>query len=421
MERSPEPLPKRRYESPLHLTWEIKDPVKFTELQDIISEQHKFLTTPPAVFRGGGVLAPTSKDLALPYRHFLASERPFVVLPVTSEAGGKLTDVVHFPTSTEELRFDANLAAYKQHLGDYVSSHWSQEGMSPIPKATNFTTLPDGRYVTSEEYRGYTKGIGKGPGALGIHELDIQHNTPDDMRSIVRTLSSATPSSADFYSWVRENNRVLPKESLLNPDNPRTALRGQEWWSSSDTTQETRSQELAKQLKPLEKDFRAIDPAMDPHQKIATLIENNAQIFLHQNGKAERPELVAEPVIVHGALYPDNIQLSRQRGAQNPDVTILGGDRAHQGVRGEMIDWLVTAAAESPMHQKAMIEEFLTLHPSESDRRGLAMHVLYRSLKEAPWFAKHKPVAYQNLIKLSYDILEGNGVWNGVNTPYSAK
>src|SRR3989344_764658 len=124
MERSTEPSPMRRYESPLHVSWEIKNPTMFTELQHVITEQHKFMANPPAVLRGGGVFAPTSKDLALPYKNFLASERPFVVMPVTSEEGGKLTDVVHFPTSKEDLRFDANLAAYKQHLGDYVSSHW---------------------------------------------------------------------------------------------------------------------------------------------------------------------------------------------------------------------------------------------------------------------------------------------------------
>lgn len=64
-----------------------------------------------------------------------------------------------------------------------------------------------------------------------------------------------------------------------------------------------------------------------------------------------------------------------------------------------------------------MIKEFLARHPSDTDKRALAMHTLYRAVSEASWFAKSKPAELSNLAKLSYDIMTGNGLWQGVNLP----
>ncbi|HLD25073.1 MAG TPA: hypothetical protein VJB96_04110, partial [Patescibacteria group bacterium] len=321
------------------------------------------------------------------------------VVPVTSEPGGKLTDVVHFPTKKEDLRFDANLAAYRQNLGDYVYNHWDAQtnGPSPIPQVTNITEIPDGRFVTTERYRGYLRGIGKGSGALGIHELDTDRIGADELRHIVRALDSMHPTTKDFSAWLEANDRTLPKESLLHPDNPNSTLRGKEWWTK-------RIDELGSKMRFLEKDFKVLDSNFSPKEALTSMITNNL-------------DLDADQVVVHGTLYPDNVQLARDRDGKTSGMTVMGGDRAHIGVRGEMVDWLISASAESPAHQQAIIDEFLTLHPDEKEKRGLAMHTLYRSIMEASWFQKSKPDAYRNLIKLSYDIMNGNGVWNGVNVP----
>lgn len=384
----------RPHESPLRVPWKIEKPDKFKELSDLVSSLGKFLPEPPTAFRGGGIIVPATRDLAPSYARFLTSERPFAVVPLTSEQNGRLTDVMHFPTKQEgPIRFDATLATYRQDLGDYVFQHWNSntDGPAPIPQVTSVSTLPDGRVVTTEKYRGYLRGIGKGSGALGIHEMDTKRITTDELRHIVRAIDTMHPTASEFYTWVTEQSRTLPTESLLHPNNPQNELRGASWWQD-------RIGELTKKLKPMEKDFRALDPNFDVTASLTQMIQQNQ-------------DLNAEKVVAHGTLYPDNIQLSRDRDGSTSGMTIVGGDRAHIGVRGEMIDWLITAAAESPAHQNAMIEEFIKLHPGEADRRGLAMHTLYRAISEASWFSAKKPLEYNNLVKLSYDILNGNGVW----------
>ncbi|HLD24641.1 MAG TPA: hypothetical protein VJB96_01860, partial [Patescibacteria group bacterium] len=64
-----------RYESPLRTPWEVKNPTAWKELTDLVSAQGKFLPDPPTAFRGGGIIAPSSKDLAPSYAKFLESER----------------------------------------------------------------------------------------------------------------------------------------------------------------------------------------------------------------------------------------------------------------------------------------------------------------------------------------------------------
>lgn len=389
----------RRYEAPLRIPWEIKNQAIWNEVSDYISSLGKYPTQPPTAFRGGDVVVPDNKDLAFSYAAFLANERPFLVMPLTNEPNGKITDVLRYPTKSENIRFDANVAAYRQHLGDYAYRHWdtAHNGPSPIPQTTEISTLPNGMYATTERYRGYLRGIGKGSGALGIHELDTRRISIDELRHIVRVLDAMHPTRDQFYTWIQDNERVIPKESFLHPDHPQHELRNAAWWQE-------RSMELQKKVRYMDKAFRAINPDFDASAKIAQYIE------LNKNNPAEK-------IIAHGALYPDNIQLSHDRDGQTSGITIMGGDRSHVGVRGEMADWLIAASAESPAHQKAIIDEFITLHPEDSEKQGLAMHTLYRSIMEASWFAKQKPDAYRNLIQLSYDILNGNGVWHTTSRP----
>ncbi len=151
---------------------------------------------------------------------------------------------------------------------------------------------------------------------------------------------------------------------------------------------------------------------------LESMISNNLKLFPHQNGEIDDPVLAGEMVVVHGTLYPDNIHTKLDPDSGQTHYTITGGDRSQgRGLRGQMIDWLVSSCASSPEHQEALINEFLKRYPGDKDRRGLAMHVMYRSIMEAPWFAaNNKPEAARNLVGLARDIVKGNGVWRDVNT-----
>ncbi len=411
----------RRYELPTHVAWKETDAAAVTELTATLSKNHRQMTEPLVAYRGGGIMAPDTEDLAPGYKLFLTADRSMAVIPVKTEAGGKLTDVVHFPTKKDTLlRFDANLAAYRQSVGDYVAAHWNKEnGFSPLPKVTMIDTLPDGRFVTLDQYRPYLHSIGKGSGSLGIHALDTERLTDSDARQLVHVLDAIHPNLNDFRAYLAQNHQTVPPESLLHPDNPLTALRGQEWWVNP-TAATDRLRELTGKTAAMEKEFAAIDPSFKVSSALEQTIRNNLAIFPHQNGQVDNPEAQKHLTVVHGALYPGNIHRS-----ETPDrvsfFTVTGGDRSHIGLPGEAIDWLVTAAAASPAHQEALISEFLKLHPSEQEKRGLAMHVLYRAISESSWFAAHGTGnELGNLTKLSYDILNGNGIWQGVNTPIEA-
>lgn len=418
-EVSPAQPPVQKYESPMRVPWEVTNPAAEADLSAVLQKYHLHLPDPLVALRGGGMLAPKSQDLAPGYKSFLTAERSMAVIPVKAETGGKLTDVVHLPTKIEPLRFDANLAAYKQQVGEYVSQHWDTvNGPPPLTQVTAVDQLPDGRYVTIDRYRPYLRGLGKGSGTLGLHELDTERISLDDTRQLVHTLNAIHPPLSDFRSWMAEKGNTIQKESMLHPDNPLTALRGQEWWINPNARMD-RLRELTTKAAALQKEFTDIDPAFKPGDALTQMIRNNIAVFPHQDGHTDSPEQAAHLAVVHGTLYPDNIHQSQTPDRSKTFFTVTGGDRAHVGLAAESIDWLVTAAAASPAHQEALISEFLILHPSETDRRGLAMHVLYRTLSEAPWFAHSKNNERQNLAQLAYDILRGNGVWRGVNTPVS--
>lgn len=421
MSEAPQESPQiHRYESPTHIPWEQTDTTGFEALASFLKYKGLLLPEPLIAFRGGGIVAPKTTDLAPGYRRFLAADRSMAVIPLKSEADGRLTDVVHFPKNQEgALRFDANLAAYKKHVGDYVHEHWdtASYGPSPLPKVSSIDRMGDGCYVTVDRYRPYLRDVGKGSGALSIHELDTQKISVDDMRRLVHVLDAAHPRLTEFHAWMAQNGRTAPPESCLHPDHKLTALRGQEWWIQPNAKSD-RIRELSEKIAFLKEELAAIDPDFDPKKSLEAMIKNNLPIFPHQNGTTDSPEAAKQLAVVHGALYPGNIHLSQTRDRSQSFFTITGGDRSHIGLPAESVDWLITASAASPAHQEALISEFLALHPSAYEKRGLAMHTLYRAIAESSWFAAgNKPLELKNLAKLTYDILNGNNIWEGVNTP----
>jgi hypothetical protein len=420
VETALEPKPIRKYEIPTRVPWKESNAQTFAEFKDITAKHSLVLPDPLVAFRGGGMLEPAAAELAPSYHKYLAGERPIAVVPMKSEDGGKFEQVVHFPTRKENLPLDANLAAYKLHMGDFVFEHWKRNGLGnmPLVKVESVDTTQDGRYVTFAKYKPGLRGLGKGTGFIGIQEMDTKRITPEETKRLVHVLDAIHPPTDVFNAWLDETKRSIPSESWISQQNPMVAMRGQEWWIN-ETTHKDRLTELSKKMTALESQYKAIDPAFVPATQLESFIRNNIQILPHQNGTVDDPSLAAEMVVAHGTIHPENVQQSTPRDGGTPNYTIVGGDRSHgMGVRGEMIDWLVASAAESPEHQNAMIEEFMKLYPSDKDKRGLAMQVLYRSIMSAPWFASQKKEAeLGNVAKLTYDIMQGRGVWEGVHTP----
>jgi len=254
---------------------------------------------------------------------------------------------------------------------------------------------------------------------LSIHELDTQKLGVDDMRRLVHVVDAIHPNAAEFHTWMAVNKRSAPSESTLHPKHALGALRGQEWWHNSNAKSD-RLRELSTKLASLKKDLSTIDPTFDAPKALKAMIVNNLSIFPRQNGTVDSPEAAKHLAIVHGALYPGNVHHSQTKDRSQTFFTVTGGDRSHIGLPAESVDWLIAASASSPAHQGALIDEFLKLHPSEYEKRGLAMHTLYRAIMESSWFAAgDKALELKNLARLTYDILKGNGVWAGVNTPVS--
>ena len=367
--------------------------------------------------QGGGILA--SAEEAEKSTGISDNPRAKALVMGKTHGSSEMNVAVHFPTNTEHAEFGANLYSYQGLLGEYLRHHWKPEkfGMNPLQGKVGGLKLDDGRYVTALRYRKHFETLGA-EGKSGIHELDTSRISPEDLRQVVRVLNEVHVDSASFVQWAKQNGRDIPQVSWLNPSNPKYAMRGQEWWISP-KQESDRSKELTTHAEHLSGLYKTIDASFDAPSEVSEMILNNINLFPHQNGTVDHPEHIADMVVVHGALHPRNVHI--RRDGERMNITISGGDRAQgMGVKGQMIDWLVTSTAHSPEHQQALLEEFIRLNPSEKDRRGLAMSVLYRSLIEASWFeSAGKHDIAQRLVKLSYDILRGNGIWRGVNSPIS--
>lgn len=399
--------------------WNVVNPAEVQKMHDAAKEMNVVLYN--AAFGGGGILEPSPSAVTKKgQEHFAKSKSKAVVLGHTT-GSTEPNVVLHYPTNPERKHFDETFYAYQTHVGEYLRNSWDAEklGLNPLPGIIGSTKLEDGRHVVAVRFRKNFEPLGLGGPAHGIHEMDTARITPDHLRKLVHVLDAMHTDAAAFQAWVRESGKDMPEESWLNAKNPGFAFRGKEWWISP-TGSDDRIHELADRVRTNGQLYQTVDPAFDMESGIRDMIGNNIELYPHTDGSMDRPDLAADAVVVHGALYPDNIHMHKRNGS-GVDFTVSGGDRAQgMGLRGQMIDWLVTSAAASPAHQEALISEYLTLHPSDKDRRALAMHVMYRSVMEAPWFARRgKLKEAGNLARLAYDIVRGNGIWSGVNTPLS--
>ena len=368
------------------------------------------------------MLSPQEGILTDADREYVAQDRSIAVIPADQNISG-YESVIYFPTTIERSRFDANLAAYRK-FAHLVAARWKSDELAPSPipptKATN--VLADGRYVTVTEYRDRIEGLGKGL-ATGIHELDTKKLPLIEIPRLLKVLDAIHVPSNDFLKWLQGSKiRIhIPPESWLASGNEKCALRGQEWWVNSDSQQDDRLKELqrAAGAQSVTGIYSEVFPENNFPALLEEMVRNNLALYPHQDGTVDDSKLAGELVVVHGTLSPGNIHRKLDPETGTAQYTITGGDRSQlYGHRGQMIDWLVSSCASSPDHQKALIDEFIKLHPDEKERRGLAMHVMYRSIMEAPWFAgQGKEAEARNLIQLANNILNAKDVWVGVNTP----
>ena len=366
----------------------------------------------------------------------LYSDRPFAVV-VTDD--GK---VVHWPTEKmttderNEKRLDANLAAYREVYADFLETQDSIKklGYNPIPKASQVIEV-DGKYVTVVDFANGLHSLGQGSPAEGIHEFNTRFLSPRDMEGLVRAIDAAHVSSKEFYARVDQSR--IPDRSWFK-EGFKICFRGKEWWFNKTKRKENATQgkqvgneeqEYGDRLGELYEKVRGsaemsrlvheVAPELDFRKALEGMIVNNQ--FLYPPQKAQIAELNDMMVVVHGTICPDNIQAFLGKDGKMRYL-LSSGDRSQGvGLRGQEIDWLVSACAASPEHQYALINAFIKIQAEnhrnvELEKRGLAMHILYRAISEGRWFAdKGKTKEAENLVRLSRDILEGNGVWRGVN------
>jgi len=418
---NPDEQPINTPESVVSLPWVITDPDKVSELR-YSAEGLKVGLPIMKALRGGRMLSPQEGILTDADREYVAQDRSIAVIPADQNISG-YESVIYFPTTIERSRFDANLAAYRK-FAHLVAARWKSDELAPSPipptKATN--VLADGRYVTVTEYRDRIEGLGKGL-ATGIHELDTKKLPLIEIPRLLKVLDAIHVPSNDFLKWLQGSKiRIhIPPESWLASGNEKCALRGQEWWVNSDSQQDDRLKELqrAAGAQSVTGIYSEVFPENNFPALLEEMVRNNLALYPHQDGTVDDSKLAGELVVVHGTLSPGNIHRKLDPETGTAQYTITGGDRSQlYGHRGQMIDWLVSSCASSPDHQKALIDEFIKLHPDEKERRGLAMHVMYRSIMEAPWFAgQGKEAEARNLIQLANNILNAKDVWVGVNTP----
>lgn len=411
-------------EARMSLPWEVLDDGKVQSIRKLIQGWGLYLPDSLKAFQGGGILRPQEGTVQSPEdQKYLTGDRPIMVILAREGESLEFNRVVHIPTGEiqEPKRFDANLAAYRFALARFVAGKWDAiKGQSPIPVAL-VTGLKDNRFVTLTEFRDGLVSLGEGGPARGIHELNLRELPIDEIPHLIDTLDTIHVSSNEFIRWVDKNKIEMPKTSWLHKGNPNSALRGQEWWINPDPTKDDRLKELqrASNSSSVKEYYDNIFSGNSFPAVLENMIKANLPLYPHQNGAIDDSKLIGDLVVVHGTLNPGNIHKKLDPKSGQVFYTITGGDRSQlYGLRGQMIDWLVSACASSPEHQQVLINEFLRRYPDEKEKRGLAMHIMYRCIMEAPWFSEHgKMVEVGNLVRLANDIMTGKGVWKGVNTP----
>lgn len=155
-----------------------------------------------------------------------------------------------------------------------------------------------------------------------------------------------------------------------------------------------------------------------------TIIKANSLLYPKVDGTIVDQKCVGETVVANGIVNPNNVCSSSDPETGEINITLTSGDRSQlMSPRGQEVDWIIAAVASDPDEQMAIVDEFMNFQREQKcdynkELRGLAMHVMYRSISEAHWFAEHghgKMTEAENLVKLASQIIKGEGRWEGVN------
>lgn len=427
----------------MDIPWEVTNQEGLKELQGIATGFGLKLFEKPKAIRGGKIFGIPNKTLGIKrpegqktLEEYLSGERDIGIFPAFEGKTPEPNRLIFLTTQEKAKKFGANLLAWKEFYADVIEDKWKKdgkEGSSPIPKALKTLQLSDGRFaVVTEFFHNFTD-LGLGEPDVGVHQMDTDKLKLAEIPQLFNALESISIPSEEFLTAVKQED--IP-ESQLKVGDAKCAQRGHEWWWDPNAGDD-RFRELNRLANGEIKDYRPEDTLQiealyknlfedgDFPDLLVTMITNNLDLYPHQDGSfsGKDPKLLGKMVVTHGTLYPGQIHKKNDSETGEIVYMITGGDRSQlYGLRGQTIDWLVASAAASPDHQKALIKEFIKRYPDEKERRGLAMHVMYRCISEVPWFVKNGKIEEaKNLVKLTHDILIGDGsdwegAWNGVNT-----
>lgn len=421
--------------------------------------------------QGGTVLSPKD-NMSEADRKYLSEGRP--IARILAKFGytpkdNEFNRVLHVPSGEFgfDKRFDVTLMAYLRDVAKFVKEKkWvGKKGQTPIPEALDIGESaaivkdPEGKkavkksYIVETELRKGYESIGKGGPTNAVHEIDISKiRTDEAINALFEALDAIHVKSSEFQDWIKENNIKIPKESWHSEENEFCALRGEGWWINPDRNKDDRLKELtrlAELVAPKEGKDNFIELRKYYNQyfdgknftgELEKMIRNNLPLYLHQDGTAtgKNPKLLGEQVVAHGLISPSNMHLKKVDGTTQ--VMITGGDRSQLfGLRGQMVDWLIAscaASADDPDGEimNKLINGFLNRYQSKDDpyqkeKRGLAMHVMYRAISEAHWYVEQSikledaslkqsyTESAGRLVKLASEIIYGEGVWKDVDKP----
>lgn len=434
-------------EIPQGLRWTESNPPKVLELKKYCSDNSYRLPFDTTVFGSGRIYTPVGLNKEDGDR---LANRFTAVVPSRFGNTYDFNRVICYPTAIDrEKSFDATYMSFQKHYGDFLRSKWktSMDGDCPLvgAKDTSEIVKPDGlvTYATVTEYRSGIKGIGLGGPDAVNHQLDMfQLKSDEEINTLVEMLDKTHAKSSDFQQFLGERRNEkdpklklpeMPDRSWLNENNGKCALRGRKWWRNplrgkkelgANEKWDDRLEELTNHANngKVKQLYDGIFGEGNFSGLLGKMINSNIKLYRTQDGKQVEGEekWEGEQVVVHGTLAPDNIQVKRDAEGKIIQYTVTGGDRAQLfGLRGQEIDWLVSSAAASPDLQRKLIDAFIKVQDKngrnvEKERRGLAMHVMYRSISEAIWYADHNKIdEAKNLINLVHDIVTGDkeGKW----------
>lgn len=433
------------------LTWSEIDgrQQRITDIRNLAAGNNFYITDPVVAYTGGRLWEAHRSDFTPKDVKHKTQNRPFAVVLAREGAdpAHPAYKILRIPTE-KESDFAQTQVSWSRDYARFVAEKLYQGdiGKSPIPVATKTFDGPDNiGLVTVTDYIRGLRGLGKGGPDNGEHELDLARFPKEMIQKLVAFLDEISLPSEEYAAWLAGQGVHTPENSWHRKGQKKCALRGKGWWynearksASEDGIREIVYDDKGKiknkygdrlgelQVKVLESGamsefYKKYLGDMDFSVALKNMINNNLALYRNQDGSYDEKDkqLLGESVVTHGTLNPDNIVIGR-----DGQIRIMGGDRSQlYGLRGQQVDWLISACAASPEYQNAFIEAFLDLQKQKNrdlnkEKRGLAMHVMYRAISDGRWFAdKGRKDLADNLAKLVCDILQGNGIWKGVDTP----